>query len=495
MQLARKLAKKKIYIILAIILSIGIYLYLNFLRNEWYLNFYKAIETRNNINQSVIIFLIIACAIILNDFIKGLMKTKFISQARKKNFTQQIKNNENDIENDIDYAQRICEDQRFSAEYFINAIDEWLMGIGIICIFVPHMFFLIGANNYSIMLILIGYSSLLFLFNFGYIKKLLQTKLYQFEENEGKLRNFLSIWLNKHAVRPINFSWNYFTLAKKNMEKYFTTKLLINAIQSLYENIGLIIPFIAFYNLYASNKISFPSLFQLINLWTNINFAIKNIAKGIENYICYDITKKRLKNILENVSENISGNISESAKNGDENIVHKNNENIELKNITIIIKQKNHSMKIIENFWLQIQKGQRVNIVAKNGMGKTTLMRAMQNMIKYDGTILVPEKTIWIPEQPIITPNFIQEIDNKKFQDNCKIMNLNLNGNPYENLSGAEKWKTIAAYAMCFEYIVWDDPFWGISNDDYIQTFLENTNTVLIFSQTPIDNMKIETIR
>lgn len=452
--------------VFGIIASISLSIYLSLIRNNWYGDFLQTIEQRGPIKFSIIYFIILAVIIVLNDFIKDVLEIKFITKNRNSNFKQQdLIQTQNQT---VEFSQRIAEDQHYQAKHFIKALDFWILSVGTVLVFLPRLIFLTKGNRIFVLSVLIIYSSLIFLLNFGYIKKLLQSKRANFENNEASLRKFLASWLDKHCIRPIKFSNQYLIKAKKHMEQYYITKKLIDSSISLYQSIALVLPFAVFYSLYSSNKIGFAQFMQLINLWTHLSYAITNFAQGIKNYVLFDITKQRLHYKIDNK-------------------INYQNNGIKLENITIKI---NNQKELIKNFNLNIKEGDKINIIGPNGAGKTSLMHAMQGMIEYEGNISISENIVWIPEQPILPETTSSELStSKEFEKACKLFEIAYSNN-FSNLSGAEKWKIIAAYSMLFKTIVWDDPFWGLNINEQIQKLISTEKTIVIFSQNPIENMQ-----
>ena len=476
-----EILKKSKLLLTSIIISIGFYLYLSLARNAWYAKFYGSIESKTGITFSICYFLVLAFMIVLNDAIKGILKTKFILKQRK----SVIFNDNIALQNShLDISQRIAEDIKNKAEHFINAFDLFLIGLGLILVFLPRLFILSSSYGFFVFSILIVYSAFVILFHFGYLKKLMQIYLYKSEESEAIFRRFLGVWLNKRCIRPVRFDMQKFENAQNETQRYYMISVFVEAVRSIYENIGLITPFAVFYSLYHFNKINFATLIQLVNLWTQINYAVLSMIKGIERYSNYGICARRAMIFQDNVY---------------------NSDSLKIENLKIYVGKK----KIINNFNLELKPKMKINIVAKNGVGKTSMMQAIQGFRKCEGKVSVPKNILWIPEQPLlpeklriceIENNMIKKkrisnsigmnIDIEQFKKNCEIVEVD-SSLIFVNASAAQKWRLIVAYAMCFEFVVWDDPFWGLDAQEEIKKFLPYMQSVLIFSYKPIDGMDI----
>lgn len=447
----------------SIVLSIAIHLYLTYLRNEWYADFYSAIQNKSSLVSSITYFLILASLIALNDVFKGMARVRFIAKRRYEGISMLLK-----IQAPSDFAQRVSEDKRLQAENFISAVDYFVLGVGTICVFIPRLFYLIGAHAIFVVFLLCIYSSIVFILNFGYLKNNLQVSFYKYEESEASFRKFLSSWYNKRCVKPIKFASTMLTLSRLSMQRFYWMKIFVDNLRNFYESVGLIIPFAIFYSFYCVGQIEFARFIQLINLWVQVNFGVIILAKGCESYINADTSRHRL-------------NIEPT------HYLH--GDSLKLENVSMFSKKR----KIIENFSCELKLGDKVNIVAENGVGKTSLMQAMQKMRAYSGIISVPENIIWIPEQPILPDKMsFQEVfgnDDERFKANCAFMEVD-SQLLVEGASGSEKWRLIAAYAMLFDFIVWDDPFWGLDARVQLQRVLPRFRSALIFSQCEIDGMK-----
>lgn len=452
---------KELGLIFYITISISIFLYLALARNAWYAEFFKLIINKDSVFNQILKFLAIVLLIVINDVVKSILKVHFISRQRKNaRFTQ---------ENYFDSAQRISEDGRLWPEKFIYSFDDFFSGIFLVIIFVCRLFLILEKKAEMVATIMICYSSLIFVLNFGYIKNLIQVNLYKYEEKEAKFRRFLSSWFSKKCLKPVEFNDEFFEQARKSMRANYFVRIFVDFLRSIYDNVGLILPFMVFGWLRYGGFVSFPKLMQLINLWTQIHYGIILISKGLESFVAASVNYQRFQS---NFDRKKRVEISDAFK---------------FDNVTIVGRKG----VIIKNFDLELQPFDRVNIVLPNRSGKTTLMQAMQGFIQYDGSIRVPKRILWIPEDPIF-PEKTHFPKNSMFIKACKFMEVG-SDLLFDSASGSEKWKLIAAYALSgdFDYIVWDDPFWGLDASLYLKKFLEKfRGGILIFSTTPIDKLQ-----
>lgn len=473
-----QILKRYKYHALSMVLSLIGYLYLMLARNAWYADFYKAIEKKAGITFSIFVFIILSLIIVANDSFKRFVKYNFILKERESNV---LASNQNAVKIQYDLAQRICEDVKLKAQHWIDFIDQASMGIGLILVFIPRMFFIAHSYAFFVLGILIIYGSFIFVLNFGYFKKVIQVSVYKQEENEGKLRKFFFQWLQKKCVRPIGFAGDKFENAQKSLSRYYFVNNMIEAVRNLYENIGLIIPFAIFYSLYHFGSISFAIFIQLVNLWTSINFAISMLAQAIEHYVNYDVSKKRLQSMELELCEyekksDYQNHISDCLKEFDKVCV--------MKNVSIFMNNK----RLIENFNLEVQSFEKINIIGPNSRGKTTLMQTMQGFHNHEGTIEIAKNTLWIPEQPIL-PDKVHFQQSKQFINACKDFEIEPTLE-FATTSGGQKWRLLAAYATMFDFVVWDDPFWGLEANIYLDKLIPKLRSCIIFSAQEVEYIK-----
>ena len=474
---------------LAILASVGLYLYLIFLRNNWYADFYQAIDKKSGITFSILTFLVLSAIIAGNDAFRRFVKNVFILKSREKNL---IFNNLEIRKIQYDFSQRFSEDTKLRAQNFGNFVEFFTIGLGSILIFIPRLFSIAHLYAFLVLAILAVYVTIVFALNFGYLKKLIQNSTYFWEEKEASFRKFLLQWVSKKCVRPLTFDRKQFENAQKSLRRYFFVDNLIQTLRNLSDSVGLIIPFALFYALYSRGSVSLAVMFQLVNIWVLINYGFLQIVEAIQFYINYEVANRRICEMNLKSSENVGferdligfGGVNFERAGGvcgDEKkaFFDDNNEKkqvILIENLVI----KNQKCKLFENFDLEIFSGQKVNIVGQNARGKTTLMQTMQGFHDYEGKILISEKIFWIPEQPIVPDGLILP-QNDGFLEVCKEFEIDSNLD-FSSASGGQKWRLLAAFSTFFPMVIWDDPFWGLNADLMLEKLLPKLGTCVIFS-------------
>ena len=76
----------------------------------------------------------------------------------------------------------------------------------------------------------------------------------------------------------------------------------------------------------------------------------------------------------------------------------------------LLISKSYGEQKVFEDFSLDIEEGKILCILGESGGGKTTLLKALANMISFDGELAnVPEKVGYIFQEPRLLPNLTVE--------------------------------------------------------------------------------------
>lgn len=442
--------KKKYFA--SLLACIAINLILVFQRNNWYASFYTAINNKHSLVYSINYFLLIAFFIFCIDYIKGFVRIHFVNES-----IESFVLNEQER---VDSAQRICEDKKLQALNFFDALDFFFSSIFLLLVFGVKLFFMMRKSALYIMIVLFVYMFLIFLINFKLFKVWIQKAFNDYSEKEALLRSFLSSFLNKNCVRPIAFDWQKFAHMQNAFKQWNTIKLLNETLRGFYESIGLILPFALFYSFYCNSLIDFGVFMQLINIWTQMNYAIILFARAMNYYFNYEVSRKR-------------SDISQRVVQNDCNAII-------LEKIEIVMRGK----KIVQNFSLHLEMGNKLNVIAAHSCGKTSIMQAMQGFRKFKGKIFLPHNVLWIPEQPIMPLRYNFE-KTPQFLQYCKLIGID-SDIKFDQACGYEKWKLICAYALCFDFVVWDDPFWGLNAQEELARAMPFFRSVLFFSKTPI---------
>lgn len=174
---------------------------------------------------------------------------------------------------------------------------------------------------------------------------------------------------------------------------------------------------------------------------------------------------------------------------------------MELLNIENLSKSFDNN-QILKNINLKIPKGKIIGLLGRNGMGKTTLIKLINDLLTPDsGTIIINGKTIgieskkrisYLPERTYLDKSmkvndtlkyfseFYDNFDKEKAIKLIKDLNLNMN-EKIKNMSKGmqEKLQLILVISRKADLYIFDEPLGGIdpATRDYIlDTILTNFN-------------------
>ena len=161
-----------------------------------------------------------------------------------------------------------------------------------------------------------------------------------------------------------------------------------------------------------------------------------------------------------------------------------------------------------------VKPGEIMGFIGRNGAGKTTTLKSIMNMLHYEsGQVIVFDKDMtayelenkqrigfalselnYYPNKTIrqlmkVTKKFYKNFDDKKFDEACKLFNLNLD-KKLEELSSGMKVKYSVAIALSHhaELLILDEPTSGldpVSRDEILDIFREivkNGDRAILFS-------------
>jgi ABC-2 type transport system ATP-binding protein len=176
--------------------------------------------------------------------------------------------------------------------------------------------------------------------------------------------------------------------------------------------------------------------------------------------------------------------------------------------------RKNYPSFSLKDVSFEVKPGQIMGFIGRNGAGKTTTLKCIMNLIHYEnGNISVFEKDMgkyelenkqrigfalselnYYPNKTIkqlvnVSKLFYKNFNQKKFDDLCRLFNLNIN-KKLEELSSGMKVKYYLAMALSHdaELLILDEPTSGldpVSRDEILDIFREiikKENRAILFS-------------
>lgn len=175
---------------------------------------------------------------------------------------------------------------------------------------------------------------------------------------------------------------------------------------------------------------------------------------------------------------------------------------------------KNYPTFSLKDVSFEVKPGEIMGFIGRNGAGKTTTLKAIMNLIHYEsGKITAFDKDMtenelenkqrigfalselnYYPNKTIrqlmnVTKRFYKNFDENKFNEVCKLFNLNLD-KKLEELSSGMKVKYSVAIALSHkaELLILDEPTSGldpVSRDEILDIFREivkNKDRAILFS-------------
>lgn len=168
----------------------------------------------------------------------------------------------------------------------------------------------------------------------------------------------------------------------------------------------------------------------------------------------------------------------------------------------------------LKNVTFEVKPGEIMGFIGRNGAGKTTTLKSIMNLVHYEsGEITAFDKDMtkfelenkqrigfalselnYYPNKTIrqlmnVTKRFYDNFDEKKFEEVCKLFNLNID-KKLEELSSGMKVKYSVAIALSHkaELLILDEPTSGldpVSRDEILDIFREivrNKDRAILFS-------------
>ncbi len=175
---------------------------------------------------------------------------------------------------------------------------------------------------------------------------------------------------------------------------------------------------------------------------------------------------------------------------------------------------KNYPAFSLKDVSFEVKPGEIMGFIGRNGAGKTTTLKAIMNLIHYEsGKITAFDKDMtenelenkqrigfalselnYYPNKTIrqlmnVTKRFYKNFDEKKFNEVCKLFNLNID-KKLEELSSGMKVKYSVAIALSHkaELLILDEPTSGldpVSRDEILDIFrqiVKNKDRAILFS-------------
>lgn len=339
------------------------------------------------VSLAVCFFLIIFLTNILK-YLQGslttLFKTKNRVRLRKKTFEKFCRCNANFSNGEL--ITLLNEDTAGLGDFFFTSIPAILADVFTL---VMAVLTLTNINPYLLIVPLIT-CPILFTFCIIYIKKLYDSQL-TIREETAQIKSLMQD--NLEGMKTIKL-FNQTSLSrqrfkKKNIE--YTTSIAdknlltnkYNLIFNIVKKVSYIVSLIVGGLLAIDNRISIGQFLVFTTFVVSLLDAITTICCDIANSKLYILQNRKLQDFF-NCEDDIVENVDAIEINT------KQNYNITFENVNLHLGDK----KILDNISIFLPRGKSLGIIGSPGNGKSAIIKTMQRILKYDGSIKIGETEI-----------------------------------------------------------------------------------------------------
>jgi ATP-binding cassette subfamily B protein len=245
----------------------------------------------------------------------------------------------------------------YNVKEFLNLLTSSSVIDILLITFIP---FIILFTSFKLLIVLIFCSTVYFLYNFhtqkNENKNLDELKESNTNNNAMLMDNVLGI----DTIKNLNIENKVITNQLKSFHSYLHSYTIYNNFIIKKSTVLMIISYIPILVL-LTNKYKSGDIIMLFTMLTTYFSSLNNITLLIRRYMDANLSFKRLNNLLNYEITN------------DNNKVIKDIQNIKLNNINYRVNNK----ILINNFSLNINKGDYIFISGKNGVGKSTLCKLL----------------------------------------------------------------------------------------------------------------------
>lgn len=199
-----------------------------------------------------------------------------------------------------------------------------------------------------------------------------------------------------------------FQLVCKNIYETIKIRVGLTAFTSFYQQISLVLPYLAAAPLYFAKKTTFGQLVEIGMSFGQILYSLSWFNTSYPELATYTATAARVVEL-----ENAMTPESTTTQAPPTIIVHTNAEAETLTVQNLNLSPPLSTNYMIRELTLTFRPGEHTLIKGKSGLGKSTLFKAMANVWKYgEGEITVssPEKMCLLPQRPVIHDNTLKAI-------------------------------------------------------------------------------------
>ncbi len=434
----------------------------SFLINNWYRDFYPSISSNaSGLFNLIFLFVLYNLLSHISLSIKELSECSISLKWRigiLKHVIRKINPPFIQVDNP---DQRLCQDSQEFTDIIVKLISDFILNIILLIVFVFVIVNLLGIYiGFQLILGMLIYTLICNKVFIVYMQKKLINLGEQYESNEACLRsNVYEIHKSKYGFDLFFKRQSIFILRKLLVQNYmyYIYKSIVTFYQKFVDdNLGMIMPYILLLIISKSSFGDIGIVMQTVNCIVMIKFRMMFFSENIHKIYQCKVGYIRLKKYIENVLKD--NKMLKYSKSDDFNVCIKY---IKAGNITLL-----------ENFSCTIKKGDTLSLYGKSGIGKTTLLRYMNNSIIHDG------------EGKISYNGSIRFLCVKNIQN---YINLNLNKRS-DYFSQGELQKECISCLINEEpkWIVWDEFCLGLSEEEKnkefnrLKTNLPNAGIILL---------------
>jgi putative ATP-binding cassette transporter len=286
----------------------------------------------------------------------------------------------------------------------------------------------------------------------------------------------------------INFRQS-FNFVYENFRKIINRKLYVSSWINSYNNLSTIFPILVMAPRFFSGALTFGVLMQIGSAFSQVQNSLSIIVANFDGIASLIATSNRILGFSEHM-EKMEASLLNPSSPTIELLTH-SEDTLILDNLKL--KTPNNQL-LIENLNLTIQKGEKVLLMGRSGLGKSTLLRAMAGLWSFgEGKIKLPanQKLFLVPQRPymplgtlrqgLFYPGIERDISDAKLLEilmACRLDHLAPQLDHYKDwgfqLSMGEQQRIIFVRAILHEpaWLMMDEPSANMDKETEMQVYL-----------------------
>lgn len=366
-----KCIRLSFFLALLNLFSISVVVYMGFIINNWYLDFYSALScNRQQLPYMILLFItyniISHISFSLKEFTQYTIgmnwRTNLIAKAIKK-----IKPHLIEISNP---DQRLCEDSNEFISNFLRLASDIILNCTSMIVFAVSLVRITSISiAYKLMFGMVLYTIFCNQIISYYVKRYILRLGSKNEENEADLRSRVyelhqikygfSIGIKNNIIALIRILLAY-------QKKYLNSKIIVSFMQKFFdENLGMILPYLLIY-LFNEKTWNIGLIMQIVHCLTVMKFRMMFFSENIHDIYVAKIGYLRLKKYTDHIEESNVG------------LRKAQSTNLAIYFPKIAVGNKT----LLNNLELHLNKSKSMCLYGGSGIGKTTLLRYINDSMK-----------------------------------------------------------------------------------------------------------------